>query len=78
MDYEIVWDVVKNKAPALRIDLERILGLESPPGGKGGKGARLTFCYACGMPRRTRIHIDGLPLHIVQRGHCQWPPKLSH
>jgi putative transposase len=21
------------------------------------------------MPRRTRIHIDGLPLHIVQRGH---------
>jgi len=21
------------------------------------------------MPRRTRIHLDGLPLHIVQRGH---------
>ncbi|UHD17836.1 hypothetical protein [Thiocapsa bogorovii] len=21
------------------------------------------------MRRRTRIHIDGLPLHIVQRGH---------
>jgi putative transposase len=21
------------------------------------------------MPRRTRVHIDGLPLHIVQRGH---------
>jgi hypothetical protein len=21
------------------------------------------------MPRRPRIHIDGLPLHIVQRGH---------
>lgn len=21
------------------------------------------------LPRRTRIHIDGLPLHIVQRGH---------
>jgi putative transposase len=21
------------------------------------------------MPRRTRIRIDGLPLHIVQRGH---------
>jgi putative transposase len=21
------------------------------------------------MPRRTRIHIDGLTLHIVQRGH---------
>ena len=31
VDYEIVWDVVKNKAPALRIDSERILGLESPP-----------------------------------------------
>ena len=23
------------------------------------------------MPRRTRIHIDGLPLHIVQRGHSR-------
>jgi len=21
------------------------------------------------MPRRTRVHVDGLPLHIVQRGH---------
>jgi len=21
------------------------------------------------MPRRARFHIDGLPLHIVQRGH---------
>jgi putative transposase len=21
------------------------------------------------MPRRPRIHLDGLPLHIVQRGH---------
>ncbi len=21
------------------------------------------------MPRRTRVHIDDLPLHIVQRGH---------
>jgi putative transposase len=21
------------------------------------------------MPRRTRIHIDGLPLHILQQGH---------
>jgi hypothetical protein len=21
------------------------------------------------MPRRTRVHINGLPLHIVQRGH---------
>jgi putative transposase len=25
------------------------------------------------MPRRTRIHIDGLPLHIVQRGHNRAP-----
>jgi uncharacterized protein with HEPN domain len=31
VDYEIVWDVVKNKAPALRIDLERILELGSSP-----------------------------------------------
>ncbi len=29
VDYEIVWDAVKNKAPELRIDLERIVGLES-------------------------------------------------
>jgi hypothetical protein len=36
---------------------------------KERKGARLNFCYACRMLRRTRIHIDGLPLHIVQRGH---------
>ena len=25
------------------------------------------------MPRRCRIHIDGLPLHIVQRGHNRAP-----
>jgi putative transposase len=25
------------------------------------------------MPRRPRIHIDGLPLHIVQRGHNRQP-----
>jgi putative transposase len=25
------------------------------------------------MPRRTRVHIDGLPLHIVQRGHNRSP-----
>ena len=25
------------------------------------------------MPRRTRIHIDGVPLHIVQRGHNRAP-----
>ncbi len=28
VDYEIVWDVVENKVPALRQDLERILALE--------------------------------------------------
>jgi uncharacterized protein with HEPN domain len=28
VDYEIVWDVVKNKVPALRVDLERLIGLE--------------------------------------------------
>ncbi len=32
VDYEIVWDVVKNKAPALCIDLEQIVVSESPPG----------------------------------------------
>ena len=25
------------------------------------------------MPRRTRVHLDGLPLHIVQRGHNREP-----
>ena len=25
------------------------------------------------MPRRARIHIDGIPLHIVQRGHNREP-----
>jgi len=28
VDYEIVWDVVRNKVPALRIELERILATE--------------------------------------------------
>ncbi|MEA3276886.1 MAG: transposase [Pseudomonadota bacterium] len=34
-----------------------------------GKGVRFNFCYASLMPRRPRIHLDGVPLHIVQRGH---------
>ena len=25
------------------------------------------------MPRRPRVHLDGLPLHIVQRGHNRQP-----
>ena len=25
------------------------------------------------MPRRTGIHLDGVPLHIVQRGHNREP-----
>jgi len=25
------------------------------------------------MPRRPRIHLDGVPLHIVQRGHIRAP-----
>jgi putative transposase len=25
------------------------------------------------MPRRTRVHLDGIPLHIVQRGHNRAP-----
>jgi len=29
VDYEIVWDLVQNKVPALQQDLERILVLES-------------------------------------------------
>ena len=34
------------------------------------KGARLNLiCCTSRMPRRTRIHLPGLPLHIVQRGH---------
>jgi uncharacterized protein with HEPN domain len=32
VDYGIVWDVVKNKAPALRIDLEGIVAQESRSG----------------------------------------------
>ena len=28
VDYEIVWDVVYNKVPALRVELERILAAE--------------------------------------------------
>ena len=25
------------------------------------------------MPRRPRIHLDGVPIHIVQRGHNRQP-----
>ena len=25
------------------------------------------------MPRRPRVHLDGVPLHIVQRGHNRQP-----
>jgi len=31
IDYDIVWDVVKNKIPELQIELESILREESPP-----------------------------------------------
>ena len=30
VDYEIVWDVVKNKVPVLRVGLQRVVKLESP------------------------------------------------
>jgi putative transposase len=30
---------------------------------------RLNYRYTPAMPRRSRIHLPGLPLHIVQRGH---------
>jgi REP element-mobilizing transposase RayT len=36
------------------------------------KLVRLNFCWACGMPRR-RVHLDGVALHIVQRGHNREP-----
>jgi len=29
------------------------------------------------MPRRTRVHLDGVPLHIVQRGHNREPCFFS-
>lgn len=29
--------------------------------------------YHPSMPRRPRIHLDGVPLHIVQRGHNRQP-----
>lgn len=31
VDYEIVWDVVRNKVPAMKIELERILAAEDGP-----------------------------------------------
>lgn len=31
VDYDIVWDVVKNKIPELQLELENILREESPP-----------------------------------------------
>jgi len=31
VDYEIVWDVVRNKIPVLKIELERILAAENEP-----------------------------------------------
>jgi len=34
VDYEIVWDVVRNKIPALRIELERILAAEDESASK--------------------------------------------
>ena len=34
-----------------------------------GKGARLEFCSTACMPRRPRVHLDWVPVHIVQRGH---------
>lgn len=35
------------------------------------KAARLNFCHPLGIPRRTRVHIEGPPLYIVQRGHSR-------
>jgi len=41
----------------------------------GGKGPR-SICfviYIRVMLRRPRVHLDGIPLHIVQRGHNREP-----
>ena len=35
VDYEIVWDVVYNKIPALRVELERILAAEDGASPRG-------------------------------------------
>ena len=38
------------------------------------KGVRVIYlCYPIHMPRRPRIQLDGVPLHIVQRGHNREP-----
>lgn len=38
------------------------------------KGARLDYLWQdADMPRRTRVHLDGVPLHIVQRGYNREP-----
>ncbi len=34
---------------------------------------RLDLNAKAQMPRRARIHLDGIPLHIVQRGHNREP-----
>ena len=50
------------------INSQRQLALPRIIGGK--KRARFNFYQARPIPRRPRIHIDGLPLHIIQqRGH---------
>ena len=33
------------------------------------KGARLDCCVIKWVPRRQRVHLDDVPLHIVQCGH---------
>ena len=35
------------------------------------------FCYSLGLPHRPRIHVDGIPLQIVQRGHNREPCFFS-
>jgi len=35
--------------------------------------ARINLRYNTQMPRRPRIHVDNVPLHIVQRGHNREP-----
>jgi hypothetical protein len=41
------------------------------------KGARFDLyprrCQPVLMPRRARVHLDGIPMHIVQRGHNREP-----
>jgi REP element-mobilizing transposase RayT len=60
-----------------RIEIDNLAFRYSAAKAAKSKGARLDFpapaYYSRSMPRRPRIHLDGVPLHIVQRGHNRQP-----